>query len=165
MTLTQEGVRNRGQQLRLWLGVVIVILQLLTRLGLPVVAPEKTIFGVLAGPIGGLAVLLWWLLLSRAYWAERLGAVGGDRRRDVRDVPCPRRVDREGGGALFVPHVGDPVAGHRLGRLGRGHPPALRWTSVGDDGRDHLRRLWWVGAGPNRWVHRRRLSTVNYFCD
>jgi hypothetical protein len=76
MTLTQEGVRNRGQQLRLWLGVVIVILQLLTRLGLPVVAPEKTIFGVLAGPIGGLAVLLWWLLLSRAYWAERLGAVG-----------------------------------------------------------------------------------------
>jgi outer membrane protein assembly factor BamB len=76
MTLTQEGVRNRGQQLRLWPGVVIVILQLLIRFGLPLVAPDKTMFGVLAGPIGGLAVLLWWLFLSRAPWAERLGALG-----------------------------------------------------------------------------------------
>ena len=76
MTLTQEGARNRGRQLRLWPGVVIVILQLLIRFGLPIVAPEKTIFGVLAGPICGLAVLLWWLFLSGAPWAERLGALG-----------------------------------------------------------------------------------------
>jgi hypothetical protein len=75
MILTQEGVRNRGQQLRLWPGVVIVILQLSIRFGLPAVAPEKTMFGVLAGPIGGLAVLLWWLFLSRAPWAERVGAL------------------------------------------------------------------------------------------
>src|SRR5215472_4262672 len=61
--------------LRLWPGVVIVILLWLIRLGLPVVAPDATLFTVLSGPAGGLAIVLWWLLLSRAPWFERLGAV------------------------------------------------------------------------------------------
>jgi outer membrane protein assembly factor BamB len=56
--------------------VVIVILQLLVRFGVPVFAPDALFIGVLAGPVGGLAVILWWLFLSRAPWSERVGAVG-----------------------------------------------------------------------------------------
>jgi outer membrane protein assembly factor BamB len=75
MTLTQEGVQNRGLQLRLWPGVAIVILQLLVRYGLPAVAPEQTMYGILALPVGGVAVLLWWLLFSRAPWVERVATL------------------------------------------------------------------------------------------
>jgi outer membrane protein assembly factor BamB len=55
--------------------VGIVILLWLIRFGLPIVAPDATLYTVLSGPIGGLAIVLWWLLLSRASWSERLGAV------------------------------------------------------------------------------------------
>ncbi len=61
--------------LRLWPGVVIVILQWLIRFGVPVVVPEAAIYGVLGGLVGGLAIVVWWLFLSRAPWSERLGAV------------------------------------------------------------------------------------------
>jgi hypothetical protein len=40
-----------------------------------IVAPAM-IIGALAGVIGGLAVVVWWLFFSRAPWFERLGAVG-----------------------------------------------------------------------------------------
>ena len=73
MTLTQEGGRN--PELRLWPGVVAVSLQWAIRFGVPVVAPQATIFGVLGGLIGGLAVLVWWAFFSRAARIERWGAV------------------------------------------------------------------------------------------
>ncbi|MGA2739957.1 MAG: PQQ-binding-like beta-propeller repeat protein [Bryobacteraceae bacterium] len=62
--------------LRLWPGVVIVILQLLLRYAVPAVAPDAMVIGVLAGPVAGLAIILWWVFFSRAAWSERLGAVG-----------------------------------------------------------------------------------------
>src|ERR1039458_4999336 len=68
--------KSARKPLRLWPGVVIVILQLLVRFGVPVFAPDALFIGVLAGPVGGLAVILWWLFLSRAPWSERVGAVG-----------------------------------------------------------------------------------------
>ena len=68
--------KSARKPLRLWPGVVIVILQLLVRFGVPVFAPGALFIGVLAGPVGGLAVILWWLFLSRAPWSERVGAVG-----------------------------------------------------------------------------------------
>src|SRR5215470_3383535 len=61
--------------LRLWPGVVIVILLWLIKFGQPVVAPDALLYGVFAGFVGGAAIVLWWLLLSRARWFERLGAV------------------------------------------------------------------------------------------
>src|SRR5258707_5842067 len=61
--------------LRLWPGVVIAILTCLVSYGLPLVRPDDVILALLAGPIGALAIVLWWLLLSRAPWSERLGAV------------------------------------------------------------------------------------------
>src|SRR5262245_56996794 len=44
--------------LRLWPGVAAVLLQLLIRFGVPVVAPEATMFAVLGGLACGLAVVL-----------------------------------------------------------------------------------------------------------
>jgi outer membrane protein assembly factor BamB len=61
--------------LRLWPGVVLAIAMLLARFVLPVVAPQYMQYGVIAGPVGGLLILLWWLLFSRAAWKERLGAL------------------------------------------------------------------------------------------
>jgi outer membrane protein assembly factor BamB len=75
MTLPQEGVPSRGQQLRLWPGVAIVTLALLAKYALPVVAPGQMMYAVLALPLGGLAVFLWWLTISRAPWVERVAVL------------------------------------------------------------------------------------------
>lgn len=61
--------------LRLWPGVVIAVLALAARFLLPALVPGGMMFGVLGMAAGGLLILLWWLLLSRAPWAERLGAL------------------------------------------------------------------------------------------
>ncbi len=62
--------------LRLWPGVTIVALQWLLRFGLPLVSADLAPYGLLGGVAGALALLLWWLLFSRAPWAERLGGIG-----------------------------------------------------------------------------------------
>jgi outer membrane protein assembly factor BamB len=64
----------RERPLRLWPGAVIVLLQWTAWLGLPAVDPDYTIYGVLAGLGGLVALLIWWLGFSRAAWSERLGA-------------------------------------------------------------------------------------------
>jgi hypothetical protein len=54
--------------------MVLGMLFLLVRLGLPLMGPDFTIYGVLGGFGLSLAILLWWLLFSRAPWIERIGA-------------------------------------------------------------------------------------------
>ena len=75
MANSQTGEQAARRPLRLWPGVVAAILLLLVRFVLPVVAPDAMPIAVLGGLAGGLLVLLWWLFLSRAPWADRLGAV------------------------------------------------------------------------------------------
>jgi hypothetical protein len=67
---TIESTRQRP--LRLWPGVVIVLLQWLTWFALPVIAPDFESFAVVTGPIGA---LVWWVFFSRAPWSERVGAI------------------------------------------------------------------------------------------
>jgi len=74
MTLTPEGERNQ-QQLRLWPGVVAVILEWLVGFGIPKVAPAATIFAVFGGLVCALAVLVWWAFFSRVPHLERWGAL------------------------------------------------------------------------------------------
>ena len=71
---TSDGSAPRTP-LRLWPGVVIVLLQFLARFVVPVVAPQFMVYGVLGGIAGGFAVLVWWLFFSRAPWLERVGAI------------------------------------------------------------------------------------------
>jgi hypothetical protein len=76
MTTTQTDEPTKQKPLRLWPGVLAVVLQWLAWFILPIVVPEAMLYGVLGGVLGGgLAVLVWWLFFSRAPWFERVGAI------------------------------------------------------------------------------------------
>jgi outer membrane protein assembly factor BamB len=61
--------------LRLWPGVLAVLLQWLARFGVPVVVADAMVFSVFGGLLGGLAIIVWWAFFSRAPRFERFGAV------------------------------------------------------------------------------------------
>src|SRR5436190_325589 len=63
--------------LRVWPGVVAVVLQWLARFGIKEVIPgfQGFAWSGEGGIIGALAVVAWWLFFSRAAWTERLGAI------------------------------------------------------------------------------------------
>ncbi len=68
--------------LRLWPGVAIAIVLVLARYVVPLIAPDAELFlfplaliGVLAGMLGGVAIVVWWMFFSRAPWSERVGAL------------------------------------------------------------------------------------------
>jgi outer membrane protein assembly factor BamB len=75
MTSTNTGDATPRKPLRLWPGVVFVILQWLAWFVVPFVLPQITMYGMFAGVILGLLILLWWLFFSRALWLERLAAI------------------------------------------------------------------------------------------
>ena len=75
MSVGQSSGEVPRKPLRLWPGVVIAMLVLLLRFFTPLVMPDELVVAVLSGPVGGLAVVLWWLLFSRARWVDRLSAV------------------------------------------------------------------------------------------
>jgi outer membrane protein assembly factor BamB len=75
MTLAQTAEPTPRKLLRLWPGVVLVILQWLIRFGVPMVEPDAGGIAILAGLAGGLLIVLWWLFFSRAPWIERVGAI------------------------------------------------------------------------------------------
>jgi len=75
MTFAQTNELTFRKPLRLWPGVLIVVLQWLVRFVVPAVFPEALIFGVMGGLVGGLGVAVWWVFFSRARWSERLGAI------------------------------------------------------------------------------------------
>jgi outer membrane protein assembly factor BamB len=75
MNLTQKGQRGREQRLRLWPGVIAVVLQWLLWFVVPLFVPEAMLYGVFAGLGFGLVVLLWWLFFSRAPQIERWGVI------------------------------------------------------------------------------------------
>src|ERR1044072_4338094 len=74
MATTEIAIAPPRKSLRLWPGVIAVVLQWLGWFLLPVVLPQAVFIGLLVGVLGVLAILLWWLLLSRAPWVERIGA-------------------------------------------------------------------------------------------
>jgi outer membrane protein assembly factor BamB len=76
MTTTPTDQSAVQKPLRLWPGVLAVVLQWLAWLVLPTVVPDAAFYGILGGVFGGgLAVVLWWLIFSRAPWIERVGAL------------------------------------------------------------------------------------------
>lgn len=77
MTIAQADESTPPIRLRLWPGVVAVMLLWLVRFGLKLVVPGFKGFrlGMMGGLLGALAVLVWWVFFSRARWSERLGAV------------------------------------------------------------------------------------------
>jgi outer membrane protein assembly factor BamB len=60
--------------LRLWPGLVAAAL-IVPSLLVPLAVEGTGVFGLLGGAIGVAVALLWWLILSRAPWSERVAAV------------------------------------------------------------------------------------------
>ena len=77
MTNAQADAPTPRKPLRLWPGVIAVVLLLVARFGVKAVIPGFGGFALgMQWSIGAAAaVLLWWLFLSRARWFERLGAI------------------------------------------------------------------------------------------
>jgi outer membrane protein assembly factor BamB len=75
MTNAQIDQTTSRRPLRLWPGVAIAVLQLLSMFVLPVVMPKAAVIGMFGGLGGALAILVWWVFFSRALWSERLGAI------------------------------------------------------------------------------------------
>jgi outer membrane protein assembly factor BamB len=74
MTIVQTHELTR-KPLRLWPGVVAVVLQWLLWYVVPVIFPEGVLFGMIGGVVCALVLVLWWLFFSRALWSERIGAL------------------------------------------------------------------------------------------
>ncbi len=62
--------------LRLWPAVSIVALQWLLRLALPAIDPALGAQAMIAGALGWVLIVVWWLFFSRAHWLDRLLGVG-----------------------------------------------------------------------------------------
>ena len=75
-TTAPVGESSSNPPLRLWPGVLAVVVQWVLKLGVPIVAPAAAIFGMLGALALGIVVVLWWLFASRAAWSERLLGVG-----------------------------------------------------------------------------------------
>ncbi len=75
-----EGMEKTGRsynsgQLRLWPGVVIVVLQWLIRFVIPAVVPHGMLIGIAGGLLGVIGIAVWWIFFSRASGTERYGAI------------------------------------------------------------------------------------------
>jgi outer membrane protein assembly factor BamB len=68
---------HQRKPLRLWPGIVAVILQWLLRFGLPLVVPGDGInqIAMIGGLLFGLVIIMWWAFFSRAPILERWGAI------------------------------------------------------------------------------------------
>ena len=71
----KPGEPNPRKPLRVWPGVVFVIVQWLAWFVVPFFLPDAMLYAMMVAASCALAVLLWWLLLSRAPWYERVGAL------------------------------------------------------------------------------------------
>lgn len=75
MTTSQTDEPTLNKPLRLWPGVAAAVVLLLARFGIPLVAPDLTIYSIIIGaPLGILAFIVWWAFFSRAPHLERWGA-------------------------------------------------------------------------------------------
>ncbi|MBY0495062.1 MAG: PQQ-like beta-propeller repeat protein [Cyanobacteria bacterium] len=62
--------------LRLWPGIALVVMQMIAFIVVPLLTPDAEVpYGMLGGVAASLLIWLWWLLFSRAWWLERLGAI------------------------------------------------------------------------------------------
>lgn len=76
MTSTQSGVTPQ-RLLRVWPGIVLVVLQWTARFGIKAVIPgiEGFSLSMMVSFVFTILLILWWVFFSRAKWLERLGGL------------------------------------------------------------------------------------------
>ena len=75
MTTPQSAERVPRPSLRLWPGVVAVVLMWLIKWTAPLVFADGALIAIAGWFGGGLLIFVWWMFFSRAPWLERLGAI------------------------------------------------------------------------------------------
>ena len=75
MANAQTDEPTRQKPLRVWPGVTLAVLQCLVWFIVPIVLPDKGVYGVLGAFVGGLAIALWWAFFSRAPRLDRWGGI------------------------------------------------------------------------------------------
>ena len=75
MSTLETALATPRKPLRVWPGLIVVVLQWAGWFVVPALFPQATIVALFAGVIGGLAILIWWLVFSRAPWFERIAAL------------------------------------------------------------------------------------------
>ena len=75
MNTAQNDEQAPRKPLRLWPGVAAAVLLCVVKFGLPIAAPDATVFAMLGGVVCGVIVLGWWAFFSRAPRPERWGAL------------------------------------------------------------------------------------------
>jgi outer membrane protein assembly factor BamB len=75
MTIAQTDEPKPRKPLRVWPGVVLVVVQWIAWLVVPFFLPDYMLFALSVTGLCALAVVLWWLIFSRAPWYERVGAL------------------------------------------------------------------------------------------
>jgi outer membrane protein assembly factor BamB len=75
MSSAQTDEPTPRKPLRVWPGVVLVVVQWLAWLVVPFFLPDYLLPALMVTAICALAIVLWWLIFSRARWYERVGAL------------------------------------------------------------------------------------------
>jgi len=75
MSVSPADPRTDRRPLRLWPGVIVAAIIVFVKFALPLVMPDASSLGVIAGLACTVAIIVWWAFFSRAPWPERLGAV------------------------------------------------------------------------------------------
>ncbi len=71
MTNTLADETTLQKPLRLWPGVVALLLSWLGRFIIPIIEPDAMPFGMLGGLLGWLTIVVWWAFFSRAPRTDR----------------------------------------------------------------------------------------------
>ena len=121
-------------RLRLWPGVIIVVLLWLARLAAPAVMPgplEELFVRGVSSLVGALAVAIWWLFFSRAARRERWAVAGVM----VAAGAVTLLIGHESIGVFWLVMYALPVLCLDAGRFGSGRQQACRSAAPCGDGR------------------------------
>jgi len=75
MNNSQNNDQSLQKPLRLWPGVVLAIVLLVSNYLVAILLPEYMFYGLFVSLGAAVAIILWWLFFSRTPWSERLGAL------------------------------------------------------------------------------------------
>jgi outer membrane protein assembly factor BamB len=73
--MSSPQTNSTTRKLRLWPGVVALVVQWFAWYLLPLLLPKAMFVGMIIGLISALAIVVWWVFFSRAPWLERVAPI------------------------------------------------------------------------------------------